>query len=79
MLGSARQTHLSLADEDVVFPRPSDGKRQTSFGWQPIRFRNVMGLLKKPFYAGVYAYGKREKQVTVVDGRVCKTTAMASP
>jgi DNA invertase Pin-like site-specific DNA recombinase len=52
LLGSARQTHLSVAAEGVFFPRPSDGKRLTSFEWQPIRYRNVIGLLKNPFYAG---------------------------
>lgn len=73
ILGSARQTHLSLAAEGMFFPRPSDGKRLTSFEWQPIRYRNVIGLLKNPFYAGAYAYGKSEKRVTVVDGRARKS------
>ena len=59
-LASARQTLLSLADEGLHFPRPSDGKRLTSFEWTPIRYRNVISLLKNPFYAGVYAYGKGE-------------------
>ncbi|MBB4277733.1 recombinase family protein [Rhizobium mongolense] len=73
MLGSARQTHLSLAAEGMFFPRPSDGKRLTSFEWQPIRYRNVIGLLKNPFYAGAYAYGKSAKRITVVDGRARKS------
>ncbi len=30
-LGSARQAHLSLKAEGVHFPRPSDGKKMTSF------------------------------------------------
>jgi hypothetical protein len=33
----------------------------TSFEWRPIRYRNVISILKNPFYAGVYAYGKSEK------------------
>src|SRR6476620_7218307 len=32
-LGSARQTHPSLAADGLFFPRPSDGKRLTSFDW----------------------------------------------
>jgi hypothetical protein len=40
----------------------------TAFAWTPIRYRNVISLLKKPFYAGAYAYGKSEKRVAVVDG-----------
>ena len=47
-LGSARQAHLSLTAEGVFFPRPSDGKRLTSFDRRQIRHRNVIGLLKTP-------------------------------
>jgi excisionase family DNA binding protein len=72
-LGSARQTHLSLVADGLFFPRPSDGKRLTSFDWTPIRYRNVIGLLKNPFYAGAYVYGKSEKRVAVVDGRARKS------
>ena len=61
-LGSARQVHLSLRAEQVHFPRPSDGKRMTSFDWTPIRYRNVISVLKNPFYAGAYAYGKSENR-----------------
>lgn len=78
-LGSARQTHLSLTAEGVFFPRPSDGKRMTSFDWTPIRYRNVIALLKNPFYAGAYVYGKSEKRVAVVDGRARKTYGHGKP
>ncbi|WP_404386337.1 recombinase family protein [Caenispirillum salinarum] len=79
LLGSARQTHLSLATEGVVFPRPSDGKRLTSFDWTPIRYRNVIGVLKNPFYAGAYAYGKSEKRIAIVDGRARKSYGHGKP
>ncbi|WP_404386335.1 recombinase family protein [Caenispirillum salinarum] len=78
-LGSARQTHLSLATEGVVFPRPSDGKRLTSFDWTPIRYRNVIGVLKNPFCAGAYAYGKSEKRIAIVDGRARKSYGHGKP
>lgn len=78
-LGSARQTHLSLTKGGVFFPRPSDGKRLTSFDWTPIRYRNVIGLLKNPFYAGTYVYGKSEKRVAVVDGRARKSYGHGKP
>src|SRR5450432_2653560 len=55
-LGSARQVHLALKVEGVHFPRPSDGKTMTAFDWTPIRYRNVISLLKNPFHAGAYAY-----------------------
>ena len=34
----------------------------TSFDWMLIRYRNVIAVLKNPFYAGVYVYGKSEKR-----------------
>jgi DNA invertase Pin-like site-specific DNA recombinase len=72
-LGSARQVHLALKAEQMHFPRPSDGKRMTTFDWTPIRYRNVISVLKNPFYAGVYAYGKTVNRTQIVDGRARKT------
>ena len=57
-LGSARQVLLHLTADGVHFPRPSDGKRMASFEWRAVRYRNVISVLKNPFYAGAYAYGK---------------------
>jgi hypothetical protein len=68
-LGSARQVLLSMLAEQIHFPRPSDGKKLVAFEWTPIRYRNVISVLKNPFYAGAYAYGKGEKRTEIVDGR----------
>jgi hypothetical protein len=65
--------HLALKVEGGHFPRPSDGKRMTAFDWTPIRYRNVISLLKNPFYAGAYAYGKSVNRTEIVDGRARKT------
>ncbi|MEY2876369.1 MAG: hypothetical protein RLZZ373_3740 [Pseudomonadota bacterium] len=78
-LGSARQVLLSLAAEKVFYPRPSDGKKLVSFDWTPIRYRCVIGLLKNPFYAGAYIYGKTEKRTTLVDGRARKSYHHGKP
>jgi excisionase family DNA binding protein len=78
-LGSARQVLLSLAADGVHFPRPSDGKKMVSFDWTPIRYRNVISVLKNPFYAGVYVYGKSEKRTTLVDGRPRKSYGHGKP
>lgn len=72
-LGSGRQVHLALKAERVHFPRPSDGKKMTTFDWTPIRYRNVISVLKNPFYAGVYAYGKSINRTQIIDGRARKT------
>jgi hypothetical protein len=69
-LGSARQALLSLATEQMHFPRPSDGKKLVSFDWTPVRYRNIISTLKNPFYAGAYVYGKTQKRMVIVDGRV---------
>lgn len=78
-LGSARQTFLSLHDEQVHFPRPTDGRTLTSFDWILIRYRNVISVLKNPFYAGVYSYGKTTHKTTIVNGHARKTYKHAKP
>jgi DNA invertase Pin-like site-specific DNA recombinase len=78
-LGSARQVLLWMASQNIHFPYPSDGRTLTSFEWRPIRYRNVIAILKNPFYAGVYAYGKSEKRTTIVDGRARKSYGHRKP
>jgi hypothetical protein len=78
-LGSARQVLISLINDGVHFPRPSDGKKMASFDWVPIRYRNVISILKNPFYAGAYVYGKSEKRSEIVDGRVRKSYGHHKP
>jgi len=78
-LGSARQVLLALSAEQMHFPRPSDGKTLVSFDWTPVRYRNVIAVLKNPFYAGAYAYGKSEKRTSLVDGRMRTTYKHRKP
>jgi DNA invertase Pin-like site-specific DNA recombinase len=78
-LGSARQVLLSMTIDQVHFPRPSDGKKLITFDWTPIRYRNVISVLKNPFYAGVYVYGKSEKRTELVEGRVRKSYGHGRP
>jgi DNA invertase Pin-like site-specific DNA recombinase len=78
-VGSARQVLMTMAAEKIFFPRPSDGKKMTSFVWTPIRYRNVISILKNPFYAGAYTYGKSEKRSTITDGRVRTTYKHGKP
>jgi DNA invertase Pin-like site-specific DNA recombinase len=78
-LGSARQVLLHLTADGVHFPRPSDGKRMASFEWRAIRYRNVISVLKNPFYAGAYAYGKSEKRTAVVDGHLRRSYGHGRP
>jgi hypothetical protein len=78
-VGSARQVLLSMTKDQVHFPRPSDGKKLVAFEWLPIRYRNVISVLKNPFYAGAYAYGKSEQRTAIVDGRLRKAYGHGKP
>lgn len=78
-LGSARQVLLSMKTDQIHFPRPSDEGRMTSFTWLPIRYRNVIAVLKNPFYAGVYVYGKSEKRTSIVEGRARRSYGHGKP
>lgn len=78
-LGSARQVLLSMTADKIHFPRPSDEGRMTRFKWVPIRYRNVISVLKNPFYAGVYVYGKSEKRTSIVDGRARRSYGHGKP
>ena len=68
-----------MTADQVHFPRPSDGKKLVAFAWTPIRYRNVISVLKNPFYAGAYAYGKGEKRTEIVDGRARKSYGHRKP
>ena len=50
-----------------------------AFEWYSIRYRNVISVLKNPFYAGAYAYGKSEKRTALVDGHVRKSYGHHKP
>jgi excisionase family DNA binding protein len=77
--GSARQVLLRMSAEQVHFPRPSDGKRMIALEWRAIRYRNVISVLKNPFYAGTYAYGKSEKRTEIVGGHLRKSYGHHKP
>jgi hypothetical protein len=44
-----------------------------------VRYRSVISILKNPFYAGVYVYGKSEKRTEIVDGRARKSYGHSKP
>ena len=78
-LGSARQVFLVLRADKIHFPRPSDGRTLVSFDWTLIRYRNVISVLKNPFYAGAYVYGKSEKRTVIQDGRAHRSYGHGKP
>lgn len=78
-LGSARQTHLHMCREGLLFPRPADGKSLARLQWRQPAYRNVIAVLSNPCYAGAYAYGKSESRTKIVDGRARKTYGHGLP
>jgi len=72
-LGSARQVHRHLCKNELGFPRPADGRRLGQIRWALPAYRNIISVLKNPFYAGAYAYGKSSARTQLVDGFMRKT------
>ena len=70
--GSGRQVLMHMREEGLLFPRPADGKHLTALVWRAPCYRNIIGILRSPFYAGAYVYGKSRVQTTVVDGHLRK-------
>lgn len=79
-LGSARQTYLWLVGEKMSVPVncTPDGaglKRR----WQLPTYSFILQMVRNPFYAGAYAYGRRCTRVSYVDGRIKKTAGHLKP
>lgn len=76
--GSARQLLLHWRKQQLQFPTPSCvGGRQLSFG--PPTYRQIISVLKNPFYAGAYVYGKSEARIEMVNGRPRKVYGYDKP
>lgn len=78
-LGSARQVLLWMQENARTFPHPSGAGRGVSPRWTPIRYRNVISVLKNPFYAGAYAYGKSQVQIEIRDGHAHRIYGRQKP
>jgi len=78
-LGSARQVLRWMCQEGLHLPRPVDGKRTIAFEWRKPRYRTIIAVLKNPFYAGAYAYGKSQSRTEVVGGRPRKSYGHGKP
>lgn len=50
-----------------------------SFEWTLVRYRNVISVLKNPFCAGTYAYGKSQKRTVIQDGRAHRSYGHGKP
>jgi len=73
-LGSARQTHLWFVQEKILVPvncqRDGEGKKRR---FQLPKYSFIRHMLRNPFYAGAYVYGRRGSRVFYADGQIKKT------
>lgn len=70
--GSARATLRQLQEKGIQLPR----QQRTALGsrvvvWGPPRYQQVYQMLKLPAYAGVYAYGQRQRETLPGQQGVC--------
>lgn len=74
-LGSARQTHIWLIQERVLVPIKCKGRdiEGRESRWQFPNARFILDVLRNPFYAGAYAYGRRETRIYYKNGQLKKT------
>ena len=79
-LGSARQAYLWFVEQNIAVPvnrkRDIAGAKRR---WQLPNYSFIIQLLRNPFYAGAYAYGRRTTRVSYVDGRIKKTGGHYQP
>jgi hypothetical protein len=68
-----------MTRDGLLFPRPVDGKRLTVRQWRRPAYRNVISVLRNPFYAGAYAYGKSTHRLALVHGHPTKSYKHSRP
>jgi DNA invertase Pin-like site-specific DNA recombinase len=76
--GSVRQVLMWLRDENLSLPT-LESERPRAIRWRLPTYRMVLSIVRSPFYAGAYAFGRRESQTRVVDGRATRTSGHEKP
>jgi DNA invertase Pin-like site-specific DNA recombinase len=69
-LWSVRQTFLWFRDHDVELP--ANPIRGTQLVWKIPSQSLVRDILRNPFYAGAYVWGRRQAEAVLVEGRLEK-------
>jgi Recombinase len=70
--GSGRQVLMWLRDEHLSLPT-LEHERPRAITWRRPTYRMVLSIVRSPFYAGAYAFGRRETRTRVVAGRATRT------
>jgi len=77
-VGSVRQVLMGLHDEPLSLPS-LEGERPRAITWRLPTSRMVRSIVRSPFYAGAYAFGRRQTRTRVVEGRATRTHGHAKP
>ena len=69
-LGTGRQTFLWFHEEGVKLPVNRPGGGRTKVVWKLPSMSFIYGVLRNPFYAGAYVYGRRVRETKLREGRL---------
>lgn len=70
---SVRQTFLWFIEEEFSFPGTNYGKFGKERVWKRPAYGTIYDVLKNPFYAGAYVYGRRETRTRLDSDQIKKS------
>jgi DNA invertase Pin-like site-specific DNA recombinase len=77
--GTANQVVLWFRDHGFEVPYRTRRRRTIEAIWKLPTHSTITKILKNPFYAGAYVYGRKQTRVTLVDGQPLKTGSHELP
>lgn len=76
---SVRQTLLWFVQEKISFPRTDYAAGGPRIVWKPPNYTLLNNILRNPYHAGAYVFGRRTTRTEVRDLRVRKTKGHELP
>ena len=77
--GSVRQTFLWFVREQISFPSIDYGRYGVEVVWKRPVYGTIYDVLKNPFYAGAYVYGRRKSKTYLEGMEIRKSKGHALP
>jgi len=74
---SVRQTFLWFIQEQIPFPSITYGRYGVEVIWKRPMYGSIYDVLKNPFYAGAYVYGRRESRTHMEGTEIRKSKGHA--
>jgi len=75
---SIRQTYLWFHSENIEVPVLKDKAGKKEIVWKLPEKAYLQAMLKNPFYAGVYVWGRETTKLEYIDGKIVKRKAKMS-